>query len=70
MNPAERALRNSGHIRILNEQGLEVIPKALMDELRNVEEENILIIEGRAIVIKLASPNDVDRISRSMQKMR
>lgn len=53
-------------IEKLEQQGLTVIPKVLIDQLRELKGEEILIIEGRAILVRPASPNDVDRVHRGI----
>ncbi|MBO9609182.1 MAG: hypothetical protein J7639_24725 [Paenibacillaceae bacterium] len=52
-------------LRLMDEAGLTVIPKAILEQLRNCQDEDVMILAGKAIVIRAASPGDVERISNS-----
>lgn len=50
-------------LRLLEEAGLTVIPKAAIERLKKCQDEEVLIVGERPIVIRSASPNDVERIN-------
>lgn len=57
-----------GHLRTLEKHGLTVIPKTLMDWFINLQDEDVLFLEGRPLLVSPASPNDVERVGLRLRR--
>jgi hypothetical protein len=54
---AERAI-GPGHLQILQEHGLTVVPKVMIDQLKQLQGQDILFIEGRPLLVRPVSPGE------------
>lgn len=53
-------------LRMLEEAGMTVVPKAWIEEIKNCESEIVLWIEGKPVIVSPASANDIERVARGI----